>query len=304
MPPARDETAFAQQAEPFRRELLAHCYRMLGSVDAAEDAVQETLLRAWRGFAEFRGDSSLRTWLYRIATNVALSTLEHQRSRRWLPSGLGPPLEDAEASAAHDQQISWIEPMPDELVGAREDLRLALIAALQALPSRQRAVLLLREVAGLSADEVATALGMTTAAVKSALKRARATLDALRPTADHLAEPDSPVAREMLTRYIAAFETSDLSQLEQVLRDDAAIELVPARGWFSGRATCLRYLSRVLDAPGAWQMTPTSANGQPAAIARHRGALFGLGVLDVTPTGIARIVAFGDSQFAARFARR
>ena len=296
-----DETAFPQQAEPFRRELLAHCYRMLGAVDAAEDAVQETFLRAWRGFGTFRGDSSLRTWLYRIATNVALSMLEQQRARRWLPSGLGPPLDDPEASPSPDQDLLWIAPIPDELVGAREDLRLALIAALQALPARQRAVLLLREVAGLGADEVADALGMTTAAVKSALQRARATLDALRPTADQIVPPNSPAAREMLARYIAAFETSDLTQLEQVLRDDAAIELVPARGWFAGRGTCLRYLARVLDAPGSWQMTPTSGNGQPAAIARHRGALFGIGMLDVTPTGIIRIIAFADRHAAARW---
>jgi len=303
MAPLGDETAFARQAEPFRSELLAHCYRMLGSVDAAEDAVQDTFLRAWRGFGQFRGDSSLSTWLYRIATNVVLSMLEQQRARRWLPSGLGPPLDDPEASPVFDQEVRWIEPMPDQLVGAREDLRLALIAALQALPARQRAVLLLREVAGLAADEVAAALGTTTAAVKSALQRARATLDALRPTVDHLAEPTSPAAREMLARYIAAFETSDLTQLEQVLRDDASIELVPARGWFAGRTTCLHYLSRVLDAPGSWQMTPTTANGQPAAIARHRGAFFGVGVLDVTPAGILRIVAFGDSRLAERFAR-
>jgi len=116
-------------------------------------------------------------------------------------------------------------------------------------------------------------------------------------------EPASPAAREMLARYMAAFETSDLTQLEQVLRDDAAIELVPAGGWFAGRATCLRFLARVLGTPGAWEMVPTSANGQPAAIARHRGLVFGLGMLDVTPTGIRRIVAFGDGRLAARLAR-
>lgn len=301
MPTPGDEAAFARRAEPFRRELLAHCYRMLGSVDAAEDAVQETFLRAWRGFSEFRGASSLRTWLYRIATNVALSALEQQRGRRWLPSGLGPPLDDPEASPVPDQDVLWIEPIPDQLVGAREDLRLALIAALQALPARQRAVLLLREVAGLSAGEIAGALGMTIAAVKSALQRARATLDADRPAAERLVEPDSPAARDMLARYVAAFEASDLTRLEQVLREDASIELVPARGWFAGRVTCLRYLARVLDARGAWQMTPTSVNGQPAAIAYHRGALFGVGVLDVTSSGIRRIVAFGGGRAAARF---
>jgi RNA polymerase sigma-70 factor, ECF subfamily len=298
-----DETAFAQQAEPFRRELLAHCYRMLGSVEAAEDAVQDTFLRAWRGFDDFRGESSLRTWLYRIATNVVLSILEQQRAGRWLPSGLGPPLDDPEASPAPDQEVLWIEPMPDELVGTRQDLRLALIAALQALPARQRAVLLLRDVAGLGAAEVATTLGTTTAAVKSVLQRARATLATLRLRADDVVEPDSPAAREMLARYMTAFETSDLTQLERVLRDDAAIELVPTRGWFAGRASCLRFLARVLGTPGSWQMTATSANGQPAAIARHRGVLFGIGMLDVTATGVFRIVAFGDSRLATRFAR-
>jgi RNA polymerase sigma-70 factor (ECF subfamily) len=298
-----DESAFAQRAEPFRRELLAHCYRMLGSVDAAEDAVQDTFLRAWRAFGEFRGDSSLRTWLYRIATNVVLSALEQQHTRRWLPSGLGPPLDDAAAAPAPDQGIGWIEAMPDDLVGTRQHLRLALIAALQALPARQRAVLLLREVVGLSAEEVAKALDTTIPAVKSALQRARATLDALDPVPDDVAEPESPVARELLARYIAAFETSDLTQLEDVLRDDAAIEVVPTRGWFAGKATCLRFLARVLDTPGSWQMSPTRANGQPAAIAWHRGAPFGIGMLDVTATGIIRIVAFGDSRATERFNR-
>ena len=178
---------FVQRAEPFRRELLAHCYRMLGSADEAEDLVQETYLRAWRAYGSFEGRSSMRTWLYRIATNACLTALE-QRGRRALPSGLGGPSDDPDAPPVPaDPGVAWLQPIPDALVTpysadpaaivtARESLRLALIASLQYLPARQRAVLLLREVLGFPASEVAAMLGTSTAAVKSTLQRARARL--------------------------------------------------------------------------------------------------------------------------------
>src|SRR6516164_7601847 len=181
--PGRDE--FARDTEPFRRELLAHCYRMLGSLDEAEDLVQETYLRAWRSHPGFEGRSSVRSWLYRIATNACLTALE-QRGRRALPSGLGGPAEDPDAPpGSAEPGIAWLEPIPDALVtpesedpgvivAAREWLRLAVIASLQYLPARQRAVLLLREVLGFPAAEVASMLGTSTTAVKSTLQRARA----------------------------------------------------------------------------------------------------------------------------------
>ncbi len=304
---------FVSSVEPYRRELLAHSYRMLGSADEAEDVVQETYLRAWRGYDAFEHRSSVRSWLYRIATNACLTALE-QRGRRALPSGLGAPASDPDAPAGQAEPgIAWVEPIPDALVtpesddpaaivAEREWLRLALIASLQYLPARQRAVLLLREVLGFPAAEVASMLGISTAAVKSALQRARARLDEVAPAPDRVIEPTEPRARELLGQYMAGFENADTAALEKALRADASIELVGTRTWFSGRQTCLRYLAHVIGSPGDWQMTPTLANGQPAAIASYQGNAYGLGVLTVTPAGITAVTVFGGgSAMAARF---
>ena len=306
---------FVRAAEPCRRELLAHCYRMLGSADEAEDAVQETYLRAWRGYDAFEHRSSVRSWLYRIATNACLTALE-QRGRRALPSGLGAPALDPDAPPGPaEPSVDWLEPMPDALVtpesddpaaivAAREWLRLALIASLQYLPARQRAVLLLREVLGFPAAEVASMLGTSTPAVKSALQRARARLDEVSPAPERVIEPTEPRARELLGQYIAGFENADTTALEKALRADASIEMVGTRTWFSGRETCLRYLAHVIGSPGDYRMVPTLANGQPAAIAHYRGGAFGLGVLTVTRAGISRITVFGGGpDLAARFGR-
>jgi RNA polymerase sigma-70 factor (ECF subfamily) len=306
---------FVRSTEPCRRELLAHCYRMLGSADEAEDAVQETYLRAWRGYDAFEHRSSVRSWLYRIATNACLTALE-QRGRRALPSGLGAPALDPDAPpGSAEPSVDWLEPMPDALVtpesddpaaivAAREWLRLALIASLQYLPARQRAVLLLREVLGFPAAEVASMLGTSTPAVKSALQRARARLDEVSPAPERVIEPTEPRARELLGQYIAGFENADTTALEKALRADASIEMVGTRTWFSGRETCLRYLAHVIGSPGDWRMVPTVANGQPAAIAHYRGGAFGLGVLTVTRAGISRITVFdGGPGLTARFGR-
>ena len=305
---------FVRSAEPFRRELLAHCYRMLGSADEAEDAVQETYLRAWRSYGAFGGRSSVRSWLYRIATNACLTALE-QRRRRALPSGLGGPADDPDAPPGPaDPAAAWLEPIPDALVtpesedpgvivAAREWLRLALIASLQYLPARQRAVLLLRDVLGFPAAEVASMLDTSTTAVKSTLQRARARLDEVAPAPERIIEPTEPRAQELLAQYIAGFENADTTALEKALRADAAIEMVGTAMWFSGRETCLRYLTHVIGSPGDWRMAPTLANGQPAAVARYRGNAYGLGVLTVTPTGIARITVFGGGpDMPAKFA--
>jgi RNA polymerase sigma-70 factor, ECF subfamily len=313
-----DDREFARRTEPFRRELLAHCYRMLGSVDEAEDLVQETYLRAWRSYSSFEGRSSLRVWLYRIATNACLTALEH-RSRRAMPSSLGGPSDDPDAPPAPaEPAVAWLQPIPDTLVtpesadpativAARERLRLALIAGLQYLPARQRAVLVLREVLGFPAGEVASMLDTTTAAVKSALQRARGRLDQVASERAQINEPTEPHARALLDQYIAGFENADTAALERALRTDAAIEMVGTRTWFAGRVTCLRYLTHVIGSPGAWRMIPTVANGQPAAAAYHRGRdgihrAFGLGVLTVTEAGIARISVFGGGpDLVARF---
>jgi RNA polymerase sigma-70 factor, ECF subfamily len=300
---------FVRDTEPCRRELLAHCYRMLGSADEAEDLVQETYLRAWRSYGTFEGRSSVRAWLYRIATNACLTALE-QRGRRALPSGLGAPADDPDAPPSlAGPDVAWLQPIPDALVvpdsadpaaivTAREGLRLALIASLQYLPARQRAVLVLREVLDFPAAEVATMLGTSTAAVKSTLQRARARLEDVAPAPDRVVEPSEPRARELLAQYMAGFENADVAALEKALRADAAIEMVGARTWFSGRVTCLRYLAHVIGSPGDWVMTPTLANGQPAAAAYYRDAdgthhALGIAALTVTPAGITRIVVFG-----------
>jgi RNA polymerase sigma-70 factor, ECF subfamily len=303
---------FVRHTEPFRRELLAHCYRMLGSVDEAEDLVQETYLRAWRSYGAFEGRSSVRTWLYRIATNVCLTAIEH-RGRRPLPSDLAGPGENGDGAT-----VTWLQPIPDavvrpesddpaEIVATRASLRLALVATMQYLPPRQRAVLLLRDVLAWPAAEVATVLDTTTAAVKSALQRARARIDEVAPAADHLVEPTEPEARAQLHRYIAAFENADPAALTEVLRTDAMLELPPSPTWFAGDGA-LRCAVGGLGSPGDWRMVPTAANGQPAAAAYHRDGdgtyrAHGIVVLTVTTTGIARLVVFADPGLFAIFSQ-
>jgi RNA polymerase sigma-70 factor (ECF subfamily) len=285
---------FAAATERFRPELLAHCYRMVGSAQDAEDLVQETYLRAWRAYAGFEGRASVRSWLYKIATNVCLTALEPRRIRV-LPSGLAGP-SDRPPTPAHD--VLWLQPLPDDPAAtavARESLRLALIASLQRLPSRQRAILILRDVLAFTAPETAEILGTTTAAVKSGLQRARARLEELDPEPEALLEPTDKRARSLLDGYIAAFERSDAGLLEQVLRTDATLEATPFREWQAGRANCIHLLATyVLGAPGDWRLTPTTANGQPAAIVHHHGEPHGIVVLSATATGISRVVEFHD----------
>jgi RNA polymerase sigma-70 factor, ECF subfamily len=309
-----DAGEFADRTEPFRRELLAHCYRMLGSVDDAEDVVQETYLRAWRSYGGFEGRSSLRTWLYQIATNACLTARE-RRARRALPSGLGGPGEDRDAQLA-GSELAWLQPIPDALVtgegddpaviaATRDSLRLALIASFQYLPPRQRAVLLLREVLAFPADEVAQMLGTTTVAVKSALQRARARLSDVAPASRQIAEPTEPAARALLEAYIAAFENADAAALERLLRRDAVLELPPSSVWFAGGEAAATAVAG-LGYPGEWRMVPTAANGQPAAATYRRGAdgtyrAYGIVVLTASATGIARIVVFGDPGLLDRF---
>ncbi|MDT7646656.1 MAG: polymerase sigma-70 factor, subfamily, partial [Pseudonocardiales bacterium] len=213
MPDARE---FVADTEQFRGELVAHCYRMLGSLADAEDLVQDTYLRAWRAYDRFEGRSSVRSWLYRIATNVCLTALRG-RGRRALPSGVGAPEPDPNAPLAPaPRDLSWLQPIPTSLVdpaaadpgaivAAREGVRLALVASLQYLPPRQRAVLILRDVLAFSAAEVAELLDTSSTAVKSTLQRARARLHELSPTADDVTEPAEPELRAVLERYITAF---------------------------------------------------------------------------------------------------
>ncbi len=308
---------FGRDVEPYRRGLLAHCYRMLGSWDEAEDVLQETYLRAWRAYASLERKDLLRNWLYRIATNTCLSTLD-RRGRRAVPSGLGAPSTNPDIDPpAPDRNPSWIQPIangvvagshsdPAEIVTSRDSVRLALIASLQHLPARQRAVLILRDVLAFPAAEVATMLDTSTVAVKSALQRARARLAEVGPLKEDLLEPADPRARELLEQYMAGFSNADTQALEKALRTDAALEMIPSGTWFAGKATCMPFLRRAVGVRGTWKMLPTTANDQPAAAAyllgddgRHHA--YGIGVLAATATGIARILVFGEAALVERF---
>jgi RNA polymerase sigma-70 factor (TIGR02960 family) len=316
---AADRDRFAADTDRFRRELLAHCYRMVGSAHDAEDLVQETYLRAWRSYGGFEGRASIRSWLYKIATNVCLSALK-PRQIRLLPSGLAGPYDgpDRPPAVAAPGEVSWLEPLPDAWIAPsgedpavavikRESLRLALIASLQHLPARQRAILILREVLGFSAVEAAEILGTTTAAVKSGLQRARARLEELDAEPGELLEPTDQRARALLDGYIAAFEHSNAGLLEQVLRADATLEATPFRDWQAGRVMCIHILdSYVLGRPGDWRMIATTANGQPAAIVYHRDLdntlrADGVVVLAPTTTGISRVIKFHDPALVLAF---
>ncbi|MCE9574925.1 MAG: RNA polymerase subunit sigma-70 [Deltaproteobacteria bacterium] len=298
---------FTSETTRHRRELRAYCYRMVGSPIDAEDLVQDVYLRAWRAYAGFERRASIRAWLYRIATNVCLTALESRRVRV-LPSGLGaahdgdrPPTEVADAAWLEPLPDAWFAPVADDPAGvviARESLRLALIASLQYLPARQRAILILRETLAFSADETAEMLATTTAAVKSGLQRARARLDELMPDREALLEPTDPRARALLDGYMAAFERSDAALLVEVLRADATLEATPFRDWRAGRARCIELLaSHVLGTAGDWQMSATIANGQLAALVHRRDAAGamranGIVVLAATAAGVAQVVAF------------
>jgi RNA polymerase sigma-70 factor (ECF subfamily) len=310
-------TDFELRTDPFRRELLAHCYRMLGSVTDAEDLVQETYLRAWRSYGGFEGRSSIRTWLYRIATNACLRALE-QRHRRPLPSGLGAPSNDPGAPVVGGSEVPWLQPIPDVLfatnpvdpaaaAASRSHLRLALVAALQLLPARQRAVLILRDVLAWRAAEVAELLDTTVAAVNSALQRAHAQLATVAPVADLLAEPADAGQRAALDRYVHAFENGDVGALTRLLRSDAILEMPPHRTWFQGRETIGRFLAPRIAPAGDMRLVPVGANGgQPAAGLYQRGAdgsfrPHAIHLLTVAGSDIVRISAFLDPGPFASF---
>jgi RNA polymerase sigma-70 factor (TIGR02960 family) len=305
---------FARLAEPFRRELVAYGYRMLGSVDDAEEVVQDVYLDAWRAYERFEGRSSLRTWLYRIATRAFLRALE-RRQRRPLPSDLHAPAADPTARVlAGDAELTWLQPAPDSLlaattsdpatvVTARETMRLAFVAALQVLPPRQRAVLLLRDVLGWSAAEVAALLDLTVVAVNSALQRAHARLPA---DSDSLVQPSEDRQRELLDRYVAAFQNADVDALVAVLTEDALFEMPPFLTWFDSGATIGAFLGSRMRAFGPTPVIRTSANGQPAVAlyppsgdGQHR--LHALHVLTLVPHGVGRIVSFQDLDALHRF---
>jgi len=309
--------AFLADAQRYRRELLAHCYRMTGSLHDAEDLVQETYLRAWKSYEGFQGRSSVRTWLYRIATNTSLTSLEG-RQRRPLPSGLGQQASDPRGEITEHGEVPWLEPLPDsphetasdpsEIVGSRESVRLAFIAALQHLPARQRAVLVMRDVLQWKAAEVGEAIGTSTTAVNSLLQRARAQLEAVGPKEDDaITAPEDPAAQDLLGKYIAAFEAYDMDKLVELFTEEAIFEMPPFDTWYQGPENIVT-LSKThcpAEGPGDMRFVRTIANGQPAAalymLNRETGAHeeFQLHVLEISDGGVSHVVAFhaGDGMF-------
>jgi RNA polymerase sigma-70 factor, ECF subfamily len=275
-----DEDAFARLVAQYRRELHAHCYRMLGSVPDAEDALQDALLGAWRGLARFEGRSSLRSWLYTIATNACLKAIR-RRPKRVLPIDYGPPSDPHVNPAEPLVESVWIDPYPDELLLAdddaatpearyeqRESVELAFVAALQHLPPRQRAVLILRDVLGLSARETAAALDTKPTSVDSALQRAHKTVDARLPERSQQATLGSLGDRELrsiVDGYMDAWERADVDAVVAMLAEDATFAMPPYAEWFSGRDAIAAFLRARPLAPGErWRVLPTRANGQPA----------------------------------------
>src|SRR5438034_3880551 len=272
---APDADKFEDQLEQHRAELRAYCYRMLGSPFEAEDAVQETFIRAWRGFERFEGRAALRSWLYRIATNVSLDML-NGKERRARPIDLGPAQEPVESNLNTLPEVTWIEPVPDNLVVAadgdpaevavsRETIRLAFVAALQHLPPRQRAVLILCEVLRWKASEVAELLDTSVASVNSALQRARATLEESNLRSTDTSSSVDQVDAELLARYVRAFEQYDMDALTSLIQEDATQSMPPFDLWLSGRDDILRWWV----GPGAGcrgsRVIPTvAANGSPA----------------------------------------
>ena len=304
-----DEQEFAALAEPYRYELQVHCYRMMGSVQDAEDMVQETFLRAWRRRDTYEGRASFRAWLYKIATNACLDALE-KRSRRVIPftrqavSTLDEPIPPAVLEPI------WLEPYPDDLlagdelnpegqVSAREHIALAFTAALHLLPPRQRAILILRDVLDWQASEVANLLELTVPAVKSALHRARTTLASRGGSADLAVRGLGKGTQSQLDRYVRAWETADVNALLALLKDDATFSMPPIPSWYQGRESIGGLVSATIfsgDANGRWRLLPTQANHQEAfglyRQAQDGYAGYGIQVLTFVDGAIADIITF------------
>ena len=318
-----DEDAFRRLVEPHRAELHAHCYRMLGSVHDAEDALQDALLRAWRGLCGFNRRSKLRRWLYRIATNACLDAIA-RRPKRVLPIDYGPPMDpDSSEPGAPLADSVWLEPYPDELVGLedgyaapearyerRESVELAFVAALQHLPPRQRAVLILREVLGFSAKEVSQALGTTVASVNSALQRARKGLDDRLPEKSQQATLRSlgdRRVREIVQNFIDAFEHGDVEAIVALLAEDAAFAMPPYAEWYRGREAVADSWLMPGGAPPRLRYVPTRANGQLALgtyaldTESKRFLPIALDVLTLRGSRIADITAFRTPDVFRRF---
>jgi len=305
-------TELESELEQHRAELTGYCYRMLGSPFEAEDAVQETLLRAWKGLERFEGRAALRSWLYRIATNVCLDMLEG-RNHRARPMDLGPAREPVESNLNTLPEATWIQPIPDsllategdpaELAVTRETIRLAFVAALQHLPPRQRAALILCEVLRWKAKEVAELLGMSVASVNSALQRARATLQSSGVTAYDPAPPMDAARQELLARYVRAFESYDLSALTSLIQEDARQSMPPYDLWLRGREDILAWwFGPGIGCRGSRLVPTVGANGR-VAFGQYKPSVSGSGydpwsllVLELGSDQIEEFTFFLDTQ--------
>jgi RNA polymerase sigma-70 factor (ECF subfamily) len=302
-----DEHAFASLVEPFRRELQLHCYRLLGSVQEAEDLVQETLLAAWRALDGFEERASLRSWLYRIATNRSLNAIRQRRRRPATEKTMRP------SSIRRGTEPSWLEPYPDSALPdpapgpearyeQREAIQLSFIVALQQLPAKQRAALLLRDVLGFHTDEAASILETTPQSVKAGLQRARATLDSYTPEREQAPLPDSPSERNLLAAFSDAIEAGDTASLLRLLRSDARVTMPPQPLELIGHEAIGAFLDDRAEARGArLQLRPTRANGQPAFAYYLRSQPRGMMVLTLSGHKVDEITFFADPALADRF---
>jgi RNA polymerase sigma-70 factor (ECF subfamily) len=320
---SRDQEAFQSLTNPYRRELLVHCYRILGSLEDAEDILQETLLRAWRKLNSLEDRASLRAWLYKIATNVSLDALDSRR-RRVMPTVTYAAAVPGDALPEPIREPIWIEPLPDTLTDerptfnpearydARESVEIAFLVALQKLPGRQRAVLILRDVLGWRASEVAALLDTSAHAVNSALQRARATMKQVRgdrATPALGGTASNGETESLLARYVAAWEAADSTALVALLREDAVMTMPPLPTWYRGRAAIRWFLNAHLfteGGKGRFRLVATRANGSPAFAVYHRDEAGGyrraaLHVLTIQGDQIAEIhdfIAIDDRLFA------
>jgi RNA polymerase sigma-70 factor (ECF subfamily) len=301
-----DESSFAELIAPFRRELRAHCYRMSGSLLDADDLLQESLLKAWKGLPGFEGRSSLRTWLYTVATRACIDALE-KRSARTLPRELGPASDGKVTGPRLD--VAWLEPAPSELadvapspearVSQRESVALAFLVALQRLPPRQRAVLILRDVLGWQASECGELLELSVAAVNSALQRARETM--ARP-GEKKPVLDDKEKEMLLKRYVQAWEQSDVEALVSILHEDATLAMPPVAEWLQGaRAIGASIQAMVFSESGAFLLLPTSANGLPAFAVYRDGKPSAIHLIEIENGKICSVMAFLNPALFAVF---
>jgi RNA polymerase sigma-70 factor, ECF subfamily len=321
-----DARRFSELTEPYRRELQVHCYRILGSLYDAEDMVQETLLRAWKRLETYEGRASFRAWLYKIATHACLDLLDHQRSRRLLPTQVGPASDPKDRIAAPSAEVLWLEPLPDEWLedgsavnpearySESESISLAFMTALQRLPPRQRAVLILRDVLDFSANEAADVLDLTVSAVNSALHRARTSLS----QGYHRQEIQKYDERtlSLLDLFVKAWESADVDGLVALLKEDAAFAMPPSPSWYQGREAIRIFLATTIFAEGGmfggearqrWKLMATHANAAPAFALYQRTEgneyrAFGFHVLQTDGNQISNITSFIDPSLPARFA--